>query len=148
MLFIILPLIFIFAGWLLYEFIDEFCLPASFCLAVFVFFIGPMISEFPCFYDTVENTESLTTFSDNIYYQNENEEKNVTLCIVDNDKVSHIEIIHYKNLQMEYMKDTSSAMVTINTYKRKPKYKWIVYDRLTGDVANVTLQLPESAKEK
>ena len=50
MLFIILPLIFIFAGWLLYEFIDEFCLPASFCLAVFVFFIGPLISAFPCLF--------------------------------------------------------------------------------------------------
>ena len=56
--------------------------------------------------------------------------------------------IHYEDLEVEYVKDIPSATVTISTYKRKPKYKWVIYDMLTGDVANVTLQLPESAKNQ
>ena len=148
MLFIILTVVAIAAGFVLCELIDEIYLPICLFLGVFLFIIGPTVSMRPCFYDTVTDTETLTVFSDNVYYQNDDKEKTVTICVVDNDKVSHIETIHYKDMEIEYIKDIPSATVTISTYKRNPKYKWIVYDMLTGDVANVTLQLPESDRNE
>lgn len=144
MLFIILTVVAIVAGFVLCELIDEIYLPICLFLGVFIFTLGPNVSMHPCFYDTVTNTEILTVFSDNVYYQNDDKEKTVTICVIDNDKISHIETIHYRNMEIEYVKDIPSATVTISTYKRNPKYKWIVYDMLTGDIANVTLQLPES----
>lgn len=148
MLFIILTVVAIAAGFVLQELIDNIYLPICLFLGIFIFIIGPTVSMRPCFYDTVTNTETLTVFSDNIYYQNDDKEKTVTICIIDNEKVSHIEAIHYGNMEIEYVKDIPSATVTISTYKRNPKYKWVVYDMLTGDVANVTLQLPESDRNE
>lgn len=148
MLFIILTVVAIAAGFVLQELIDNIYLPICLFLGVFIFIIGPTVSMRPCFYDTVTDMETLTVFSDNVYYQNDDKEKTVTICVIDNDMVSHIETIHYGNMEIEYVKDIPSATVTISTYKRNPKYKWVVYDMLTGDVANVTLKLPESAKNQ
>lgn len=148
MLFIILTVVAIVAGFVLWELIDEIYLPICLFLGIFILILGPKVSMRHYFYDTVADTETLTVFSDNVYYQNDDKEKTVTICIIDNDKVSHIEAIHYEDLEVEYVKDIPSATVTISTYKRKPKYKWVIYDMLTGDVANVTLQLPESAKNQ
>ena len=148
MLFIILTAVAIAAGFVLQELIDNIYLPICLFVGIFLFIIGPTVSMHPCFYDTVTDTEALTVFSDNVYYQNDDKEKTVTICVIDNDKVSHIETIHYKDMEIEYIKDIPSATVTISTYKRNPKYKWVVYDMLTGDVANVTLQLPESDRNE
>ena len=148
MLFIILTVVAIVAGFVLWELIDEMYLPICLFLGIFIFILGPKVSMHHCFYDAVTDTEALTVFSDNVYYQNDDKEKTVTICIIDNDKVSHIETIHYRNMEIEYVKDIPSATVTISTYKRKPKYKWIVYDMLTGDIANMTLQLPESDRNE
>ena len=141
------------AGIVLCELIDKkiylpICLFVGLFVGIFLFIINLTVSMRSCFYDTVTDTETLTVFSDNVYYQNDNKEKTVTICVVDNDKVSHIETIHYGNMEIEYVKDIPSAMATISTYKRNPKYKWIMYDMLTGDIANVTLQLPESDRNE
>lgn len=148
MLFIILTVVAIAADFVLQELIDYIYIPICMSLGLFILIISPMVSMCPCFYDTVSDTETLTVFSDNVYYQNDDKENTVTICVIDNDKVSHIETIHYKDMEIEYIKDIPSATVTISTYKRNPKYKWVVYDMLTGDVTNVTLQLPESAKNQ
>lgn len=148
MLFIILTVVAIAAGFVLQELIDNIYLPICLFLGIFIFILGPKVSMHHCFYDTVTDTEALTVFSDNVYYQNDDKEKTVTICIIDNDKVSHIETIHYRNMEIEYVKDIPSATVTISTYKRSPKYKWVIYDMLTGDIANVTLQLPESDRNE
>lgn len=151
MLFIILTVVVVAVavGFVFFDLMDEIYLPICLFLGVFIFIIlGPMVSVHPCFYDTVTNTEILTVFSDNVYYQNDDKEKTVTICVIDNDKISHIETIHYRNIEIEHVKDIPSATVTISTYKRKPKYKWIVYDMLTGNIANVTLQLPKSDRNE
>ena len=101
MLFIILTVVAIVAGFVLWELIDEIYLPICLFLGIFIFILGPTVSMHHCFYDTVADTETLTVFSDNVYYQNDDKEKTVTICIIDNDKVSHIEAIHYGNMEIE-----------------------------------------------
>ena len=99
-----------------------------------ILLVGSFISRSPYFYDLDKSTDTIITFADNLYYQNDEEEKILSFSLKDNDNVSHIETIHYESLNIE-------------TYSRKAKYKWLIYDVMSGKIANVNLRLPESYKE-
>ena len=148
MLFFILSIVLICAGWILCRITDEFYFFLFSFLGFGIFLVTPLISVLPIFYDTVENTETITTFSDNIYYQNDDRGKNITVCITDNDEVSHIEIIHYETLRIEYAKDITSAEAIIDVYQKNPKYDNIILDVYNGNVVSIVLRLPESEKDK
>lgn len=109
--------------------------------------VGSFISRSPYFYDLDKSTDTIITFADNLYYQNDEEEKILSFSLKDNDNVSHIETIHYESLNIEYSKNISTAEIAIETYSRKAKYKWLIYDVMSGKIANVNLRLPESYKE-
>ena len=98
-----------------------------------ILLVGSFISRSPYFYDLDKSTDTIITFADNLYYQNDEEEKILSFSLKDNDNVSHIETIHYESLNIEY--------------SRKAKYKWLIYDVMSGKIANVNLRLPESYKE-
>ena len=51
MLFIILTVVAIVAGFVLWELIDEIYLPICLFLGVFIFILGPNVSMHPCFYE-------------------------------------------------------------------------------------------------
>lgn len=112
MLFIILTVVAIVAGFVLWELIDEIYLPICLFLGIFILILGPKVSMRHYFYDTVADTETLTVFSDNVYYQNDDKEKTVTICIIDNDKVSHIEAI-----------DDAYLLVTGMSYNQFKEYE-------------------------
>ena len=145
MLFIILAIIVFALGiWLSECFSSYVGAFLGWFLACCTLLICPVISRSPYFYDLEKSTDKLIAFSDKIYYQNNEKEGNLSFCLVDNDSATHIETIHYESLNIEYSEDISTAEITIETYKIKPKYKWLIYDVMSGKIANVNLCLPES----
>lgn len=66
--------------------------------------VSSFISRSPYFYDLDKSTDTIITFADNLYYQNDEEEKILSFSLKDNDNVSHIETIHYESLNIEYSK--------------------------------------------
>ncbi len=153
MLFIILGLLLMILGIILHGYTHEnVYLVMGLLAGFFVMFAGYLFFEYCSpLYDTPETEYEyqLTTFLDSVYYKNNSIENNIDLCIINNDKVSHIETIHYKNLKIEYVKDISSATATVKTYKLKPEYKLIMLNiKSEQGLADVILHLPESAKNK
>ena len=148
LIFVFAIILFLLGIWLSNRFSFPFlCDFFIWLLTCSILLVGSFISRSPYFYDLDKSTDTIITFADNLYYQNDEEEKILSFSLKDNDNVSHIETIHYESLNIEYSKNISTAESTIETYSRKAKYKWLIYDVMSGKIANVNLRLPESYKE-
>ena len=114
-------------------------------------FIGIVVSIYPGFYDIQEETKDLTTLNNESYYEVEYPDKYASsekyiICVVDNDEISHIEELNYKDIKIEYSTVATNGQLIVKYYKLKPKWEHKVFDILNGVKSEIILRLPESEK--
>ena len=112
---------------------------------------GLLISSFPVFYDIQEETKDLTTLNNESYYEIRYPDmfaERYVICVKDNDEISHIEELNYKDIKIEYSTVATNGQLLVKYYKLKPKWEHKMFGVLNGNKTEIILRLPESAKNK
>lgn len=116
--------------------------------------IGIVVSTYPGFYDIQEETKDLVSLNNESYYRVESYEdpfsstQKYIICVVDNDEISHIEELNYKNIKIEYSTVATNGQLIVKYFKLKSKWEHKMFGILNGTKSEIILRLPEAEKEK